>query len=357
MISVKMDRVLNKLTKHYKPFTLLSPQRLHELLNNVRLIEMREGEIFQLCGGSDRDYLFLLEGRVEIIEVGSVRSVAGPEQTQNRPIVLPPAPDTTTLVARDDAVICHADREMLDDLVSWDGYVHLLGESDLKLYRRLERVRNALVFRRLPLEVLEIAFRKMHTLRVKAGEEIIRIGEIGHSYYVISKGTAVVYQVGLYDDELHEVAVLGEGDAFGCEALISGGTRSETVQATEDTELLILEKEDFQELISKSLIKTVSAPIARVMLKSGYRLLDVRYPEEYDERHISNANLIPLYELRGRLNELPRDGKYIVCCHSGNRSAVAALILCQNHFEVFALEGGIREWPFEIESSYQAAVG
>lgn len=357
MISVKINRVLSRLTKIYKPFTLLSRQRLREILNNVRLIEMREGEIFQIRGGPDRDYLFLLEGHVEIIEVGSVRTVKGPEQTQNRPIVLPPAPDITTLVARDNAVICHADREMVDDLVSWDGYVHLLGESDLELYRRLERVRNALVFRRLPLEVLEIAFRKMRTLHVKAGEEIITMGEEGHSYYVISKGAAVVYQVGLYDDGLHEVARLGEGDAFGCEALISGGTRSETVQVTEDTELLVLEKTDFQELISKSLIKTVSAPIARVMLKSGYGLLDVRYPEEYDERHIPNADLIPLYELRSRLNELHKDGKYIICCHGGSRSAVAALILCQNHFEVFALEGGIRDWPFEIDTTYRVAAG
>jgi len=357
MISMKMGRVLNKLTKHYKPFSRLSRQRLHEVLNNVRLIEMREGEIFQIRGGSDRDYLFVLEGGLEIIELGSVSTVAGPEQTHNRPIVLPAAPDTATLVARKDAVVCHADRGMLDDLVSWDGFVNLLGESDHELYRRIERVRSALVFRRLPLEVLEMAFRKMRTVRVKAGKEIVRMGEEGHSYYVISKGAANVFRTGVYDDNLHEVANLGEGDAFGCEALISGGVRSETVQATEDTELLVLEKADFQELIGKSLIKTVAPTIARVMLNSGYELLDVRYPEEYDERHIPGSNLIPLYELRGRMNELNQDGKYVVCCHGGSRSAVATLMLCQNHFDVVALEGGIRDWPFEVESRYQVAAG
>ncbi|MCW9056964.1 MAG: rhodanese-like domain-containing protein, partial [Gammaproteobacteria bacterium] len=40
---------------------------------------------------------------------------------------------------------------------------------------------------------------------------------------------------------------------------------------------------------------------------------------------------------------------YIVYCHSGPRSAVATLILTENKFEAHSLEGGIRDWPYEIE--------
>ncbi len=351
MMSVKMEHVLDNLSSHYQPFTLLSKERLQEVVNIVRFMEMRAGEIFQIRGGKAHDYLFVVEGKLEIIQAGSIKSIAGPEETRKRPVLLPMAPNTSTLVAREDSIICHADRGMLDDLISWDEVVHMMEESgDAELHKRLEQVRNSLVFRRLPLEVVELAFKKMQTKDVKAGEDIIRMGEQGDSYYVITEGSADVYKLGLYDDEPTKAATLGPGDTFGCEALISGGTRCETVRAVEDVSLLVLGKEDFNELISNPLIKTVHPNVAKTMLETGYMLIDVRYSEEYDEHHIPGATLIPLYELRDRLNELSKDQKYIVYCHGGARSAVATLILTQNQIDVMSLEGGIREWPFETAS-------
>lgn len=348
MMSVKMEHVLDNLSSHYQPFTLLSRERMSEVVNIVRFVEMRAGEIFQIRGGKAHDYLFVVEGRLEIIQSGAIHSIAGPEETRKRPVLLPVAPGTSTLVAREDSIICHADRGMLDDLISWDEVVHMMEESgDSELHHRLEQVRNSLVFRRLPLEMVELAFKRMQTKKVKAGEDIITMGEQGDSYYIITAGTAEVYQMSLYDDEPRKAATLGPGDTFGCEALISGGTRSETVRAIEDVSLLVLDKEDFNELISNPLIKTVHPSIARTMLETGYSLIDVRYSEEYDDHHIPGATLIPLYELRDRMEELPRDEKYIVYCHGGARSAVATLILTQNQFDVVSLEGGIRDWPFE----------
>ncbi len=353
MMSSKMEHVLDNLSSHYQPFTLLSKERLSEVVNIVRFIELREGEIYQMRGGKAHDYLFVIEGRMEVIQSGTIRSIAGPEETRKRPVLLPIAPDTTTLVARQNSIVCHADREMLDNLISWDEVIHLMEDSgDPELYHRLEQVRNSLVFRRLPLEVVETAFRKMKQQDIKAGDDIITMGEEGDSYYVITKGKAEVYQMGLYDDEPNKVATIGEGDTFGCEALISGGTRSETVRAIEDTSVLVLDKADFEELISNPLIKTVHPSIAKTMLETGYDLIDVRYSEEFDEHHIPGSNLIPLYELRNRMEELDKDKKYIVYCHGGARSAVATLILTQNQFEVVSLEGGIRDWPFDTDSVY-----
>ena len=40
------------------------------------------------------------------------------------------------------------------------------------------------------------------------------------------------------------------------------------------------------------------------MTETGYKLLDVRYCEEFDDHHIPGATLIPLYELRNRMDEL-----------------------------------------------------
>jgi rhodanese-related sulfurtransferase len=83
------------------------------------------------------------------------------------------------------------------------------------------------------------------------------------------------------------------------------------------------------------------------MLDNGYGLIDVRYPEEFDEIYIPGATLLPLYELRERINELDKQRSYVVYCHSGNRSAVAALLLRQHNIDVLCLEGGVRDWPYE----------
>ena len=98
MMSVKMERVLDNLSSHYMPFTLLSPERLKEVVNVVRFVELRKDEILQIRGGKDNDYLYVVEGRLEIVQCGSVRSFTGPEDTRNRPFVLPNAPATATII-------------------------------------------------------------------------------------------------------------------------------------------------------------------------------------------------------------------------------------------------------------------
>ena len=350
MISTKMEKVLDSLTSNYMPFTLLSPERITEVVNAVRFIEMRENEIYQITGGKGKDYLFVIEGSLNIITSGNIRCVQGPEETQKSPIIMDPMPATSTLVARTNCIVCHADREMLDDLISWDEFVHMMEDSNETLATALDKVRNSLVFRRMPLELVETAFSRMRSMEVKKGESAIKQGEAGNSYYIITSGSAEVYQVGLYDDEPQKIADLVEGDAFGCDALISGSTRSETVIMKEDSTLSVLDKNDFDELISNPLIKKVNQKVAKTMFETDYIPIDVRYAEEYDDSHIPGAILIPLFELRNRISELDKSKKYIAYCHGGSRSAVATLVLTQNQFDVMSLDGGMRDWEYETNS-------
>ena len=351
MISRKLEKVLENLTSHYMPFTLLSEERLAEVVNIVRIVEMREGEIFQITGGAGNDYLYVIEGALNLITQGEVQSVDDPEETQRSPIILKPKPQTSTVVARSNCIICHADRGMVDDLISWGEVAHMLEDTNEELAQQLERVRNSLVFRRMPLALVEMAFSRMHTVTMKAGETAIKQGEEGDSYYIITKGSAEVYQIGLYDDAPRKIAELREGDAFGCDALISGNTRSETVVMKEESTLSVLDKGDFDELVSNPLVKTVNQKIAKSLLDTGYIPIDVRYPEEYADAHIPGAISIPLVELKTHMAELDKSKKYITYCHGGSRSGVASLVMGQNQFYVLSLEGGLRDWEYETESS------
>ena len=76
-------------------------------------------------------------------------------------------------------------------------------------------------------------------------------------------------------------------------------------------------------------------------------VLDVRNHEELDEPtgHIANAQLIPLGELKARLDEVPRDRPVISVCHAGMRSAQATDMLRAAGFpRVANLRGGMLLW-------------
>ena len=92
---------------------------------------------------------------------------------------------------------------------------------------------------------------------------------------------------------------------------------------------------------------------ATVSTVRGYELyqqddvfvLDVRNQDEWDEFHIPNTTLIPLKELAGRVNEVPKDAKILVVCNSGNRSDEGRDILKKaGYSDVTSMDGGVSAW-------------
>lgn len=65
----------------------------------------------------------------------------------------------------------------------------------------------------------------------------------------------------------------------------------------------------------------------RGLVESNSYILDVRERGEYDRGHIKGAINLPLSELRGRINEIPRDKPVYVHCRTGQRSYNAVLAL------------------------------
>lgn len=80
-------------------------------------------------------------------------------------------------------------------------------------------------------------------------------------------------------------------------------------------------------------------------------LLDTRKQAERDRGHVPGSLFIPVDELRGRLNELPRDKRILVHCQSGVRSYIACRILAQNGFDCANVAGG---WAFYAIRNAQA---
>lgn len=78
-------------------------------------------------------------------------------------------------------------------------------------------------------------------------------------------------------------------------------------------------------------------------------LLDVRTEDEYKEKHIEGAILIPDYEIASRAkSELPdKDAVILLYCRSGRRSANAAKELNDMGYSNVYDFGGILDWPYE----------
>lgn len=74
-------------------------------------------------------------------------------------------------------------------------------------------------------------------------------------------------------------------------------------------------------------------------------LIDVREPGEFQLGYIHGARLVPLGELKARLQELDPKARVVVYCRSGHRSDRAAKLLREAGFtHVRNLEGSILAW-------------
>ena len=86
---------------------------------------------------------------------------------------------------------------------------------------------------------------------------------------------------------------------------------------------------------------------AHAAANNGAIIIDVRTPEEFSTKHISNAINIPVEKIDKLYALIPQNKEIIVYCRSGSRSHVAANYLKQKGRIVYdvATQG---EWEREI---------
>lgn len=106
----------------------------------------------------------------------------------------------------------------------------------------------------------------MEEMKFKAGQVIIREGELGNLFYVITEGRVeiTIRDAGGADLVLHEA---GPGDFFGELSMLTNEPRSARARAIEDLTTLVLERDEFFDFL-----RTHTHAAIDVMVELGGRL-------------------------------------------------------------------------------------
>jgi len=79
--------------------------------------------------------------------------------------------------------------------------------------------------------------------------------------------------------------------------------------------------------------------------RDGGTVLDVRNLDEYEEKHVPGAVLVPLPELGDRIDEVP-DGRplYVICARGGRSRSAAEAMRLQLGWQVLNVSEGTEGW-------------
>jgi CRP-like cAMP-binding protein len=115
---------------------------------------------------------------------------------------------------------------------------------------RIELLAKCDLLRHLPPEAIEEILPYIDTRTIRAGEILFEVGDPGDALYIVAAGKVEVLAGASDPIAGRAIAQLGEGEAVGEMALLTGGVRTATVRAVEDTVLLKIGKADFERLVA-----------------------------------------------------------------------------------------------------------
>lgn len=108
------------------------------------------------------------------------------------------------------------------------------------------------LLRHLPPEAIEELLPSVRTRELKAGEIVFHAGDPGDALYIVARGKVEVVSQAPRGERVagNSIAELGAGHAFGEMALLSGEPRTASVQSVGETNLLEIDRENFDRLIA-----------------------------------------------------------------------------------------------------------
>ena len=340
--------------------TLVPPQSLNhdnflELAQKAVIETVLAGRDVFKKGDMDRKTVYLLDGDLELRNDTGIAGVLRGGSKESKHPIANQQPRQVTAKAKSKVTVVRFDTDLLDILLTWD-QLSGIEVSDISMDGGpsgastvdagtsgdwMTRILQSKAFLQIPLANIQHMFMRLHQLPVKANQVIVKQGDEGDYYYIICHGKCKVARASASGSRV-TLAKLGDGDAFGEEALLSDSKRNATVVMETDGLLMRLSKNDFNQLLKEPMLKEVDLEQAKAMVKQGAVLIDVRMESEHKAGSIKGSINIPLFMLRMKSDGFDSGKKYICYCETGRRSQAAAYIMSEAGFDSHVLKGGLQ---------------
>jgi CRP-like cAMP-binding protein len=332
--------------RSFSPLDGLKRENLHALARKTRLQVLDAGRVLFKEGESDKRTIYLVGGEVELRVGDRTVSMLRAGTPEARIALAPGQPRRFTARALSDLTYVAIDSDLLDVMITWDQtgsyeVSEISGGAGADADDWMTVLLQTKAFHRIPPANLQALFMRMQHVACRAGEVVIKQGDDGDYFYVITKGSAVVTRETPMNRDGLKLAELGVGESFGEEALISDAKRNATITMQTDGALVRLGKDDFKELLNEPLLHWVDLAHARELVGRGAKWLDVRLPSEFETFHLDDALNVPLYFIRLKVKTLDTKKPYIAVCDTGRRSSAAAFLLSERGFEACCLQNGM----------------
>ncbi|MEX2353909.1 MAG: cyclic nucleotide-binding domain-containing protein [Gammaproteobacteria bacterium] len=343
--------VEKKILKNFVPPSALNNENFEELASKTYVEEVPAGTAVFKAGDTDRKAVYLVEGEIELKTDTGTPSLVKSGTEQSRHPLANVQPRKHTAVARVPSKVTRIDSDLLDILLTWDQLSGIEvdeitveedgGEDVDEGGDWMTRILQSKAFLQIPPANIQAMFMRMQEVPAKAGDTIIKQGDDGDYYYIIKNGKCKVTRSSKTSTEL-TLATLGDGDAFGEEALLSEAKRNANIIMVTDGVLMRLSKEDFNELLKEPMLSWVTSAEAEKMVADGNAVwIDVRLESEFKNNGIPGSMNIPLFMLRMKADKLDPGKTYILYCDTGRRSSAAAFLLSERGLNTCCLKGGL----------------
>jgi len=339
------EEILEKIEglRHLEPLASLSDNHVREVLTHAYELTVDQGKMLFKRRENSKFYYYLLEGSVDLLDSQyQVEPISSDEERAMQPLDNND-PYIYSAVTTSSASILKLSRDRLDLVLTWDQAGNYLVEEFDEKQTALDNdwmssLLGSPIFQQIPPANLQQLFVKFKEVSFPVGSRVINEGDPGDDFFVIKSGKADVIK--LKEGEKIKVAELVPGQYFGEEALIGNTVRNASVEMSVTGTLMKLGKDDFKQLLETPVVSFITEGQLSELLSSDQNVtfLDIRLPVEIPQNEKDNRLIVPLANLRSRLDMLDEEVIYVIYPEAGERRAtLGAYLLNQAGYHAVVL--------------------
>lgn len=218
----------------------LSRREKSMLIKAMQKQEVKKGETI-IKQGEQGDFFYILEsGKIDFIADGKDVGSCGSGGSFGELALLYDSPRAATCMAGEDSKLWKVDQGTFRHLLARNAKEQEGGIQDV--------LRKIPLFKDMDQAILTKFASVLTNLTFSEGEVIVKKGDVGDIFYIISEGQVRVHDIGLGDASYADQILKG-GDWFGERALMTGEPRAANVTAMTETHVFALDRETFETTI------------------------------------------------------------------------------------------------------------